>query len=159
MQNARIAMERVVNVPIDQLQGSDVIHHTDMPKDVLLRIKAVWLLTRDVDSTSLQDSINCFRRDEIYSRELDVMERIAFTYSEVTASGSYGYDKRRSIYAALLMLSFGLDGSDNSGLSEDSLRELRRMGDEHVPVIGTPDRSVPKMRWVKKPGGFKAART
>ena len=97
-----------------------------LPDDLLKRIKGYKAILSEVELTTLDETIDDFRRDAHPEREIAVWEHIADTYAmflmhNPTADLAIKHD----IFSVLLMASLGVsDWSEIRHLTPDQIRHL-----------------------------------
>jgi len=98
----------------EQPRFSDIqfgpIRHPVLPRDFIKRIKAFKKILSDIDSVSIEQTIDDFKRDADPESELVIWERIASTF-QVYLSHYPTTDSaiRKRIFAVLLSASVGTE--------------------------------------------------
>jgi hypothetical protein len=98
----------------EQLRLSDIqfgpIRHPVLPDDFIERIKAFKKILGDIDSVSIEQTIDNFKRDADPQSELIIWERIASTF-QMYLSHNPTTDSaiRKRILAVLLSASMGIE--------------------------------------------------
>lgn len=101
------------------------IHHTSLSSTLLVRIKNIQRILKDVLSISLKETIENFQRDANPGEEVVIWERIVATYLDATQEKDLPIEKRREIFSILLGLSM-------EPLHEDTIKRLKYTDQDEV---------------------------
>ena len=97
------------NVKISDLQEGE-IRHPVLPEVIIERIKTFKGILGDVEPSSLEQTIDSFKRDMHPERELIIWERIASTYQTYLAHNPTDDPEiKNEIYSVMLAVSMGMD--------------------------------------------------
>jgi hypothetical protein len=123
------------------------IRHATLPRPVLVRIKILHYVLRDVGSSSLDSLIDNFRRDLHPLDELLIWERIAAAFLEADYEMGLTGEQRRDAFAVLLGASLGLIDDERARQFEhityEQVARLLQLFINVVPTIVTePDCSA-----------------
>jgi len=104
------------------------IRHEDLAPDLVDRIKALKQVLGDVEPSSLEATIENFRRDMHPEREVDIWERIARHYQNFTTKHAITeFQARSDVFGVLLTIANCGDDFDHFGtLTAEQIAELKR---------------------------------
>lgn len=115
---------------IKMIKISDIdegpIRHPVLPDDLLERIKVFTEILSEVDKTTLEASIDGFKRDANPEKEVIIWERIANTYQLYIAHNAIeALATRKEVFSILLGVSMGMEEWDNiKHLTKDQINHL-----------------------------------
>jgi len=113
------------SVRLSRLQDGP-IRHPILPDDFIGRIKRFKEILGDVDASSIEATVDNFKRDAHPENELVIWERIAYTF-QTFLSHNQTTDPavRKDMFAVLVGVSMGMeDFPDIKHLSEDQIKHL-----------------------------------
>ena len=118
-------METKVFKISDLLPGP--IRHGELPPDLVTRIKAFKQALGDVEPSSLEATIENFRRDMHPEREVEIWERIARSYQDFTTKHAITeFQARSDVFGVLLTIANCGDDFDHFGtLTAEQINELK----------------------------------
>jgi hypothetical protein len=93
-------------VPLSDLHIGPIRHET-LPDYLLIRLKLIHELTKEVNETAFDDFSDGFRRDMHPEIEVLNWEKIALAYFNLTTSRELKHEQKREIYYALIFQSMG----------------------------------------------------
>lgn len=114
------------NINISELRAGRV-RHLELPAAMMERIAAFKKILADVDTTTLQTSIDTFKRDQHPEKELEVWERIAKMYQLfVTHKPTDDVATKTEVYRVVLGASMGVDdfGDTVQHLTQEQVKHL-----------------------------------
>lgn len=86
------------------------IKHPALPDAIIERIKAYKAILGDVEPSSLEQTVDSFKRDTTPESELVLWERMANTYATYLAHNPTDNPEiKREIFSAILGVSMGMD--------------------------------------------------
>jgi hypothetical protein len=102
------------------------IRHPDLPDDFIDRVKTFKAILADVDASSLETTIENFKRDADPKSELIIWERIALTFQTfLSHNPTTDPAIKKDIFAVLLSASTGVEEFENiKHLSDQQIRHL-----------------------------------
>jgi hypothetical protein len=102
------------------------IRHPVLSDDLLQRIDAFREILADVDNTTLEESLDDFKRDAHPEQEIAVWERIANTYAIfLSHNPTDDLAIKRDIFSVILIASLGMeDWTEIRYLTRDQIRQL-----------------------------------
>jgi hypothetical protein len=105
---------KTINVPAANLRPGP-IRHPELPAEMIERITAFKKILADVDTTTLEMTIENFERDQHPEREVEVWERIAGMYQLfLTHNPTDDLATKTEVFRVLLGASMGTeDFSEN----------------------------------------------
>ncbi len=99
-------------VKISDIKQGD-IRHTTLPDELVERIKKFKELLGDVDKSTLDETIDNFKRDMHPEKEVRIWEHIASVYNAyITEKSITDFNTRREIFSIILRLSMGMELKD-----------------------------------------------
>jgi hypothetical protein len=111
-----------VYIPLSRLKPHPIRHST-LPDSFLIRIKIIDKILEEVDDRPLSESIQSFQRDSHPREEVQVWERIAAAYLDLTSEQSLLLGERRRIFRNLLSISMQ---------SQEKIKEIFESGDDFI---------------------------
>jgi hypothetical protein len=111
-----------VYIPLSRLKPHPIRHST-LPDSLLIRIKIIDKILEEVDDRPLSESIQSFQRDSHPREEVQVWERIAAAYLDLTSEQSLLLGERRRIFRNLLSISMQ---------SQEKIKEIFESGDDFI---------------------------
>jgi len=93
-------------VKLSDLKFSPVRQET-LPEGFIKRVIEYKEILKEVDTTTLEETINCFQRDMSPERELSIWENMAGIYLENTENKNYLLEEKKEIFRKILLASFG----------------------------------------------------
>jgi len=105
----------------DQKQGP--IIHKILPADFIVRVKDFKRVLAEVETDSLEKTLDYFKRDQNPESELKVWEKIAVTYQwAVIGNPGLTKEQKKDVFAVVLGLSIGTkDFSNCKSLSKEQI--------------------------------------
>ena len=102
------------------------IRHPTLPDPFIVRIKACRAILGDVDTASLEQTIDNFKRDANPESELVIWERIASTFQMyLSHNPTIDLAVRKEIFAVLVSASIGIENFGNiTHLSDEQIAHL-----------------------------------
>lgn len=103
------------------------IRHHDLPDSLLVRIRNIWLATRDYLAISLEETIENFQRDLEPHVEVEVWERVVSAFGNVCEKVPDTEDRRTALGTLLRLTSGGAEGVVSmvgAGLLDEELLEI-----------------------------------
>ena len=95
----------VKNIPLSNLLEGP-IRHTTLPPALLTRIHIINQVFAEVFQPSLEKTVNNFRRDLFPEKEVEVWERMAAAYLNLTKDHELTLEQKKEVFEALLLASF-----------------------------------------------------
>lgn len=135
----RVFETKPVLVPLSEIKRSPIQHKT-LPKEMLLRIKLVHQVLREVSAMSLERFINNFRRDLHPETELRIWENITAAYMEATGASDLSPREKEAIFTDLLGISLRAPGLPSETNKSEAMTSLVRIYDSVIPDIPAPDK-------------------
>jgi hypothetical protein len=87
------------------------IRHPTLPDEFIERVRAFKEILGDVDPTSLEGTLDSFKRDTHPDNELVIWERIASTFQiYLSHNPTIDLAVRKEIFAVLVRASMGMEG-------------------------------------------------
>jgi hypothetical protein len=114
------------NILISELQPGPV-RHQQLAPDLIERIKAFKQILAELDTTSLDQAIDNFKRDQHPASEVAMCERIANTYRlYLSHNPTDDLATKKDIYRVLLGASMGVEDFSDSvrHLSKEQINHL-----------------------------------
>ena len=104
------------------------IRHEELAPDLIDRIKAFKLVLGDVETSSLEATIENFQRDMHPEREVEIWERIANVFQTFTTRHAITeFQTRSDVFGVLLTIANCGDDFDHFGtLTAEQIAELKR---------------------------------
>lgn len=93
-------------VKLSDLKFSPVRQET-LPEGFIKRVIEYKEILKEVDTTTLEETINCFQRDIDPEKELFIWEKIAEIYIENTENENYLIEEKKEIFKRILLASLG----------------------------------------------------
>jgi hypothetical protein len=124
-------LEKIKNSKVEYIKRNEInvseIRHQVLSKHVLNRIKNIYYTIGKYFNSSLEDSINNFKRDIDPEREIKIWEIITSTFSDFTDKYSINDEiKRKDIAFNLLLFSIG-QPYEKTKLTDEEQLELYEM--------------------------------
>lgn len=112
-------------VPLSELHPGPILHPT-LPDSVIERIKAFKEILGDVDETSLEKTIDNFKRDTHPENEVVIWERIASTFQMfLSHNPTTDLAIKKDIFTVLVGASMGTDDYKNiKHLNDSQIKHL-----------------------------------
>ena len=99
-------------INISDIKQGDV-RHAILPDELVERIKKFKELLGDVDKSTLDETIDNFKRDMHPEKEVRIWEHIASVYNAyITEKSITDFATRREIFSIILRLSMGMELKD-----------------------------------------------
>lgn len=114
------------NIPISVLQPGPV-RHPQLAPDLIERINAFKQILAEVDTTSLDQAIDNFKRDQHPAREVAICDRIASTYQlYLSHNPTEDLSTKKDIYRVVLGASMGMEDFTESvrSLTKEQINQL-----------------------------------
>ncbi|MFN8299387.1 MAG: toll/interleukin-1 receptor domain-containing protein [Chitinophagales bacterium] len=125
-----IRNSKPLKAALEDLKISE-IRHKELPKHQLNRIKSIHYLVGKYFTSSLEESIEDYKRDLVPEREIKIWEIIASTFSDFTNKFSVTDEViKADIAATLLLFSIG-QLPMRTHLTDDGLKELNKLWQEN----------------------------
>jgi hypothetical protein len=93
-------------VKLSDLKFSPVRQET-LPEDFIKRVIEYKKILKEVDTITLEETIDCFQRDMDPEKELFIWENIAEIYLKNTENKNYLLEEKREIFKKILIASLG----------------------------------------------------
>ena len=116
-----------MDIDINQLEEGPIRHQT-LPEDFIRRVKAMKAILAEVETGSLAETLDDFKRDAHPERELLIWERIASTYELfVSHEAIKDMPTKKEILSVLLGVSMDQEEfPEMKHLSPEQVRQLSR---------------------------------
>lgn len=114
--------------------------HDQLPDALIARIQAFKSTLSEFDTAPLEATIDDYRRDADPEKEIQVMERIAAAYQQVTSKHpESSAEDRKMIFSAVLGMSFGPEFNlDSIPLSDELKADVRAAypwAEENIEIV------------------------
>ena len=107
------------------------IRHESLSEDFLARVRKFHSMLAEVDGMTIEERVDCFRRDLHPENEIVVWEAIARAFERFCRARDLSADAKRDVYSLLLMRSMTTEAEtlkrvDFKALSLDDADKLLR---------------------------------
>ena len=106
-----ILLSRTSKAILQKVKLSDIdegpIRHPNLPEELVERIKSLRKVLSEVEPSSLDETLDGFKRDANPEREVVVWERISRAYETYIADKIFSIEVKKEVFSILLLISMG----------------------------------------------------
>jgi hypothetical protein len=115
----------IKTVKISDLKAGPMIHKT-LPSDFIERVKNFKQAITEVETSSLESTLENFQRDSNPETELILWEHMAKMYQwTIVANAGFSLPQKKEVFSILLQLSMGMkDFSKIKTLTKETIAEI-----------------------------------